>query len=939
MKILLSIILILFTPIFCLAQSDYKTLIENSKVLMESNRYGEAIELLNRLVAANPQSAEGFNLRGICHEKRGNYEQAVYDYRTAIRIAPADKQISENLKRAESDWYRLLYNQIEGYKREIAINPAVSKNYLEIGKCYKNLGEWNEAEIWYDLYLEKEEAPADEILRYTEILAKNNHISKGEPVLKKSVEKYPDDHRLWSRYGYFLFWLGKSRAAENAFNQALNIRPYFKEALDGLDLVRGKKTIYTINDTSSVLGKGKKIKEYLIDNYFLTLRKNPENDKIRFKLIDELIKYKRFEEALQQLEILKPKYSNEQMFQQISSNVENKRNEYLDDQIKELKTLINKNPLDRVSTVRLAELLTYRMQLPEAISLLNGYLKLNDDNEIRFLLAKYYLWDSKLCESKTQLEVLLQKKYSNPEVELMLARIYLWLNSEIQKSEYLFEKYLSLFPENKDAISGLIETKLKLEKYSEAEKILGTHEQLFTSAEVADIKKRIEESNRNKKLSEQYKVLEKAREFSLNKNYKLAIRSYLEYLNFDPENLQAKLELADVYAANSEFDNSNNLYQQILFNNYDYEIAKRWVKNLIWSKDYLKANLELKRLLLKNPYDVETKLMLADCYLFVNDREKARKIYYELLSRAPESYILNQRLVWLGDKIIFQGFDFSLQLIPSVIYFRDNQDFIYSGQSFLLRTALTKNISFGGAIHRGGLSSRSEERTLYLVKGMLNLRITEMMKSEASFGQIFFNSGEKEFFGEFNFSIENTDKFLFKSFFRRTDAALELYSPYLVNKRLYTNSAGLELSFYPGLNFIVSSKYYFVSAENKNFGNQVNFRIGNKIYDKVSLGYELYYYNFKDRSEFYWAPEDFVSHSFWIGWKVLNNSNAYLNLGGKVGIIPENNYFLSEAFSDFNYNFFQNLAFKLYLAGGNTYRKETGGYSSFSFLSSLVFSF
>jgi hypothetical protein len=61
---------------------------------------------------------------------------------------------------------------------------------------------------------------ADELIRYTEILAKNNHITKGEPLLKSYTEKYPDDHRLWSRYGFFSMWLGKKEIAIIAFEKA-----------------------------------------------------------------------------------------------------------------------------------------------------------------------------------------------------------------------------------------------------------------------------------------------------------------------------------------------------------------------------------------------------------------------------------------------------------------------------------------------------------------------------------------------------------------------------------------------------------------------------------------------------------------------------------------------------------------------------------------------
>ena len=120
---------------------------------MADQRYGEAIDQLNKYVSANPNIADGFNLRGTCYEKRGNYEYAVYDFRTAKKLKPSDDEIVSNLNRTTTNWYKLLYNKIEGHKRESAINSKIAKNYLEIGKCYKNLGEWNEAEIWYDVYL------------------------------------------------------------------------------------------------------------------------------------------------------------------------------------------------------------------------------------------------------------------------------------------------------------------------------------------------------------------------------------------------------------------------------------------------------------------------------------------------------------------------------------------------------------------------------------------------------------------------------------------------------------------------------------------------------------------------------------------------------------------------------------------------------------------
>ena len=293
---------------------------EEIKNLAEQNinegKFGEAIKLLNRYISANPQNAEGYNLRGLCYENRKDYEMAVYDLRSAVKLDSQNKTYQENLERIVKTWESLLYNKIVGFKRELKIYPDKAINYLEIGKCFKNLGRWSEAEEWYDEYLKREEPSSDELLRYAEILAKNNHITKGEPLLKKYCERYPDDHRLWSRYGYFTMWLGKKQIAIDAFEKVLELRPYFKEALDGYDLARGNGYIYVVNDTTSRFNYGLPVSnpksEYSIDKYYRTLKRNPKDDNTRVLLIKELIKHNRFAEAEDQIKILSTteKYSS-----------------------------------------------------------------------------------------------------------------------------------------------------------------------------------------------------------------------------------------------------------------------------------------------------------------------------------------------------------------------------------------------------------------------------------------------------------------------------------------------------------------------------------------------------------------------------------------------------------------------------------------------------
>ncbi|MDZ7764051.1 MAG: hypothetical protein U5K00_06440 [Melioribacteraceae bacterium] len=120
---------------------------------MQAGRFGEAIDLLNKYISTNAREAEGYNLRAICFENRSQYQNAVLDFRRAIALEPSNNEYRENLSRVIGVWYPQLRKKIEGHKREIAIDPNNPFNYLEIGKSYRWMEEWDLAEQWYDEYL------------------------------------------------------------------------------------------------------------------------------------------------------------------------------------------------------------------------------------------------------------------------------------------------------------------------------------------------------------------------------------------------------------------------------------------------------------------------------------------------------------------------------------------------------------------------------------------------------------------------------------------------------------------------------------------------------------------------------------------------------------------------------------------------------------------
>ena len=337
--------LIYITVVFCFffsiaaAQNRSEELKRKAIQKMQVGRFGEAIDLLNKYISANARKADGYNLRGLSFEKRIQYVNAILDFRRAVKLKPNNTEYKKNSSRTITTWHKILRKRIEGFKREIAINPSNPFNYLEIGKSYRWLEEWKNAEIWYDKYLSRDNnASPDEIIRYSIILSKTGSIVKGERILKKYVNRYPKDWRLWSRYGYFSLWLGKKNTAKIAFETSLGFKPFFIEAQDGLDLATNKAYVTQYQPEDYEKSRRNSWRAFPIDRDYRKIKRDPNDDETRFLLIKELINANRYSEAYDQIQYLKPNYEKTARYQKLWSKI----NEY--------RTIRFSNSLDTLET-------------------------------------------------------------------------------------------------------------------------------------------------------------------------------------------------------------------------------------------------------------------------------------------------------------------------------------------------------------------------------------------------------------------------------------------------------------------------------------------------------------------------------------------------------------------------------------------------------------
>ena len=652
MKIKIQIFLFLICLSTFPAQNKSDYFKQQAQLLMKGGRYGEAIDELNKYVSANPREPSGYFLRALCHEKRIDYQYAVLDLRRAIRLDPNDEKIKNELDKVIAVWHKQLYIKIDGHKRDIAIDPTKAYNYLEIGKSYRWLEEWKNAEIWYDEYLKRDDnASPDEIIRYTEILAKTGSITKGEKILKKFTTRYPTDWRLWSRYGYFTLWLGKNKIAENAFTTSLGFKPYFKEAEDGLDLAKrqGYLTQYP--------GRAYENTEYPIDRYYRILQANPDNDPVRLDLIGELINTKRFVEAFQQLQFLSAKHAEEDRFKTYSKSISAYRDSTFNAIVDQYTDLLKNNPSDKEAVMKLAEAYANLYYYDSAIELLTEYLKdIPEDQaqDVRFMYAKYTAYNYEWDKSVAQLKKLLEYDPDNLDYQLLLGQISVWTLNDMEEGEKYLLNVNQKRPKDVNALIALSSLYLWRNDFTQSKTYLDKAKEL--SPFNPDVESA--ESNYALHLSafeeeKVFKLRQEAGELTVEGKCDEALAKYEEFKSKRTAlSREEMMEYASIISCTKDYKRAIAIYDKLLNEEFDFKAAFERAKNYYYDQDTTKAIEELESLNKSYPDNGEVRAQLGDAYLMTNNLSSAENIYRDLETKSTDEKSkddIMQRMINLGD--------------------------------------------------------------------------------------------------------------------------------------------------------------------------------------------------------------------------------------------------------------------------------------------------
>lgn len=671
--------------------------------------------------------------------------------------------------------------------------------------------------------------------------------------------------------------------------------------------------------------------------------------------MEELIEYERYEEALDQLEVLEPNYKGEERFEELWSKVHTIREEVYTTEIEKQQKVLEDDSTNAEAVRTIAENYSHLKEYQKAQELLENYLaQAENDTETRYLLARIYSYDNMYDAAYKHINIVLEQEPENIDYKLLAGKLSVWIDTELEKAKDRLQYVVNKEPENLDAIVALGTCNFQMENYEEAIRLADKGKSINPNdTDLQDLLSMIQSYKVRKRNERLYKRLDSARTAVEDKEYYKAINLYESYLDsVDNAPLDVQSELAYVYVRVEEFQNAIDVYNNMLSLQYDPEVDKRRAKILFWNGDSVQAHREFRRLAEKYPDDMEVQLYLGDTYAKLEEYEKARDIYTELKQSAPESYMIKQRMDWLPPEYktptlwstigTIDDYLFSyLVMRPEAYYFSDNLNlqYYYGGISF--ETSILSVLSVGAFYSRGRMDNDSGGFRYSSFMGNVYVNPAEFWKFKFGFGKTYGLAIEDHPVYQASAIYDDEKHFNAKLEFNYNDAAFIFYSPALVSTRTtgqilklsgsYNFNSGLKISSFYQLLWSEQAIDQFTTPQNtKNIGNIFQTRVGRKFYEDLTIGYEYYFSDYKNDFQLYWTPQVYTSHSLWSDWDAYKDDKWEIMLGGKVGYVPQSDYILREFTGKASYQIYENFAVSANLVLGSSIREQVG-YSSGSF--------
>ncbi|XP_043093670.1 protein O-mannosyl-transferase TMTC1 isoform X2 [Puntigrus tetrazona] len=152
---------------------------------------------------------------------RGRNQEAIYHYKTALRLYPRHASALNNLgtlthQAEEAEVY---------YRRALDINPQHNRALFNLGNLLKSQGKEEEAERMLKESIRFGPHFADAYSSLASLYADQGHSKEANEIYTKGIENCPDSSDLHNNYGVFLVDTGHGDRAAFHYQEAVRLKP------------------------------------------------------------------------------------------------------------------------------------------------------------------------------------------------------------------------------------------------------------------------------------------------------------------------------------------------------------------------------------------------------------------------------------------------------------------------------------------------------------------------------------------------------------------------------------------------------------------------------------------------------------------------------------------------------------------------------------------
>ena len=716
---------------------------------------------------------------------------------------------------------------------------------------------------------------------------------------------------------------------------------------------------------------------YTPDRHTYRLRLNPNDLVIRYQLVDALVSESRYDEALDVLtdpdfaQPMDPGYRG-----RLQAIKETRTNRALV-AIRELEANVATNPNDEQSWRALIPLYYLVDRRDDVIRSYARVIELRpEDRDMRIEYVDALRVNGYPEVAEEQAGWLADRDPNNPVIH----RAYVMAQFALNQLDARGESFLSglLGDRNSKDSELFIETsayRLRRTDLESAEIYLDRAESFQDSrftTQIGAIRHLIARESLRLGQEKQFDILNEARRLVAAKNFDSAISEYDRYFDVRGKRTRDEVkELAGVYAAKKDYQESVTMYQGLLNEVYEYDVAKEMARVQVYREDYSGALGTLQRLQNENPRDYEVRFMQAESLRALGLYAQATIIYDEALLLAEDSETIENRkfgidadvraaLVESGE---WKGLDYAGLIVPTTDAIRSRGGgtrYDRWAQGMQTQVSLPINAVLSAGVNSHFISgSRRLVPGSEIVRGRVNqifggmyFDLTPPLKSvraaysnriSGEFGVYDYEGARTVTYGGIRYWRQELGKYLGSIGVKTGEGTIDLWSAgggQFNLKLSQLDIQGSSVTLMPDSVLRVSGSFA-INIVRDNFGNtgsstdtnlgtnnrlEASYRIAGFTY----LGMTYYQTAYRSTVDTYFSPRNYQSYDFFLEYDHEWANQTHLRVRGAMGLIARSSGFVGRRFEvDYVKRIASHFSFTLRSTMGASTRTLGSGATSF----------